>query len=690
MRSLFSAIIALSLASAASAAEQSFDIVVYGGTSGGVITAVQAGRMGKRVALVEPSRHVGGMTSGGLGATDLGNQAAIAGVSREFYRRVRDYYADASRWTYETHEEYAQREKEYCRPDAQFGFEPHVAEEIFKQMLAEARVTVILGQRLDRKGGVKKDGARIVSIATEGGEAFAAREFVDATYEGDLLASAGVSFVIGRESNAKFGETANGIQVRLARSHQFTLPVDPFVRPGDPTSGLLPNIHAGPPGEDGSGDSRVQAFNYRICTTDAPENRLAFPKPAGYDEKEFELLLRYYEAGFKGIPWGPRGMPNRKTDTNNSGAFSTDYIGMADDYLAADYAAREAIIAAHIRYDQGLLWTLANHPRVPAAIRERVSKWGLAKDEFTDNGNWPYQLYVREGRRMMSDYVMIQADIEGERVCDDPVGLGSYGMDSHNCQRYVDAKGHAVNEGDVQLHGSPPYGISYRSLAPRESECTNLLTPVCVSATHIAYGSIRMEPVYMILGQACGAAAAMAIDANANVQHISYEKLRDRLLADKQLLVWKGSAGDVPSARVVHSTDLPGIVVNDSRAILTGAWKAGGFRAGVDGDYQHDDNEGKGKKIARFETRLPADGRYEVRFAYVASKNRATNVPVTVEFADGSKTVIVNEQTLPDATGFVSLGVFPFRTTETAAVIVSNRGTDGHVVIDAVQWVITP
>ncbi len=666
-------------------AQESCDVVVYGGTSAGVISSVQSARMGKSVILIEPTKHVGGMTSGGLGATDTGNQKAIAGVSREFYHRIALYYQDKSHWIYETPEQYAKREH-YIQPDAMFGFEPHVAERIYNDMISEAKVKVVFGQRLLFKGSVTKQGTRIVSIRMESGQTYAAKEFIDATYEGDLMAKSGVSYMVGREANTEFGEALNGVETRLAVSHQFTVPVDPYLKPGDPTSGLVANIHAGSPGIDGEADKLQQAYNYRICTTNEPQNLLPFPKPADYDEKDYELLFRWYEAGFKGIPWGPRGMPNKKTDTNNSGAFSTDYIGMNHEYPEADYPIREKIIAAHIRYTQGLLWTLANHPRIPEKVRQSVSKWGLAKDEFTDNGNWPYQLYVREARRMYSDYIMTEADIQGRRKADDPVGLGSYGMDSHNTQRYVDAQNHARNEGDVQVHGSPPYGISYRSLIPKATECTNLLVPVCMSATHMAYGSIRMEPVYMILGQACGTAAAISIDDDVDVQKLSYAKLRERLLADKASLEWKGAAGDHPTGKIIAASSLPGIVMNDSQAKLTGEWKRGSFRVGIDGDYQHDVNEDKGRKSARFDLKIPGDGKYEVRFAYVPSSNRATNVPVTIHSAEGEKTATVNEKVMPPIDGaFVSLGTFQFTEAGGASIVVATSGTDGFVVIDAVQ-----
>jgi hypothetical protein len=320
---------------------------------------------------------------------------------------------------------------------------------------------------------------------------------------------------------------------------------------------------------------------------------------------------------------------------------------------------------------------------VPEKVRTAASKWGLAKDEFADSGNWPFQLYVREARRMIGQYVMTEADCKWTRKAEDPIGLGSYTMDSHNTQRYVDATGHARNEGDVQVRVTGPYGISYRSLTPRSSECTNLLVPVCMSATHIAYGSIRMEPVYMIMGQACGTAAAMAIDDSVDVQKVAYPKLRDRLLADKQLIEWKG--GGSPAGEHIESKTLAGIVVDDTKAKLTGEWGKGSG-PGIDEGYLHDMNQDKGKKSARFEIKVPQEGQYEVRLAYSPNPNRATNVPVTVESAEGSKTIKVNQKLAPPVEKvFVSLGAYRFTIDKPAVVIVSNEGTNGYVIIDAVQ-----
>ncbi|MCH5374010.1 MAG: FAD-dependent oxidoreductase, partial [Planctomycetes bacterium] len=346
------------------------------------------------------------------------------------------------------------------------------------------------------------------------------------------------AYTVGREPNSQYGETLSGVQTSHAKYHQFVPGVDPYVTPGDPDSGLLPFLHPGGPGEEGSGDRRVQAYCFRMCLTDHPENRIPFEKPEGYDPLWYELLLRNYEAGESGMPWINSAMPNRKTDTNNRLGFSTDFVGQNYDYPEATYQQREEIAARHRLYQQGLMWTLANHPRMPEHVRREVSRWGMCKDEFVEGNGWQNQLYVREARRMVSDYVMTQHHCQGREKADDAVGLAAYGMDSHNVQRYVNAEGQARNEGDVEVGGFPPYPISYRSIVPQADECSNLLVPVCLSASHIAFGSIRMEPVFMVLGQSAATAAAHAIDEQVAVQQIDPAKLQRRLLADKQILAW--------------------------------------------------------------------------------------------------------------------------------------------------------
>ncbi len=662
-----------------------YDVVVYGGTSSGVAAAIQVARMGKTVVLVEPGTHLGGLTSGGLGATDIGNKAAIGGISREFYSGVYDYYNDTSAWRQQTRDEYLERlRRRTANDETMWTFEPHAAEEIFEAMLASHDVPVVFSERLDLDGGVRKKKRRISAIHMESGRVFRGAMFIDATYEGDLMAEAGARYHVGRESNATYGETLNGVQVAHDRYHQFEFPVSPYVTPDDPDSGLLPRISSEQPPEDGTGDHRVQAYCFRMCLTDAPENRVPFPKPDGYDPLQYELLLRYLQGGRFDVFGNHQMMPNRKSDTNNNGAFASDNIGMNYDYPDGDYETRERIIDEHKTYQQGLMWFLANDERVPESNQAWVRNWGLPKDEFVDNGNWPHQLYIREARRMVSGYVMTEHNCRGSVVAEDPIALGAYGMDSHNTQRYVTAEGHVRNEGDVEVGGFSPYPVSYQSIVPTPGECNNLLVAVCLSASHMAFGSIRMEPVFMATGQSAATAAVHAIEEEVAVQRIDYERLRERLLDDGQVLEWTGPRRVV---RVLDAKSLEGIVVDDADAELTGDWKDSAVISPyVNLGYRHDDDADKGTKTARFEARLPESGRYEVRVCYSAGDNRASNVPITIEHADGSETVSVNQREKPaidDA--FTSLGAFEFA--RRAVVTISNEDTDGHVIVDAVQFV---
>lgn len=526
------------------------DVCVYGGTSGGVAAAIQAVRMQKSVVLLEFDNHIGGLTTGGLGATDIGNKAAIGGIAHEFYGRIAEHYAKPESWMHEQPAEYFARRggsqtkasDPLTAPAGQrtmWTFEPKVAEEIFKEMLQEAGVPVRYHQRL---ASVRKRGDRIVSITMTDGSEFRAKMFIDASYEGDLMAKAGVQYHIGREANSVYRETLNGVRAETPK-HQFVVPVDPYVRPGDPSSGLLPFIQRGSGGTPGSGDERVQAYNYRLCFTTNDANRLPMTAPPNYDPAKYELLARYIEALVKAGKkptlsqfWHPIWLPNHKTDINNNGGFSTDVIGANYAYPEASYKERERIAREHEEYTRGFITFLATSPRVPENIRAEMQRWGPCKDEFTDTGGWPNQLYVREARRMISDYVMTEHDCRGARVVEDPVGLGAYNMDSHNVQRIV-KKGRVENEGDVQ-EPVKPYPISYRSLVPKQRQCENLFVPVCLAASHIAYGSIRMEPVFMILGQSSATAAVIAMEDDVPVQKVVYWKLRERLLADKQVLAW--------------------------------------------------------------------------------------------------------------------------------------------------------
>ena len=684
-------IVSLSMTSdcVASPPRGEYDIVIYGGTSSGVAAALQAKRMGKTVGLIEPTNRIGGLTTGGLGQTDIGNKAAIGGISREFYVRVAKYYEQPEAWKWQKRKDYKGRGQSVTASGEKtmWTFEPSVALKIYQAMLKEAGVPVVYEERLDRKNGVKKAGKRITAITMESGKTYSGKMFIDATYEGDLMAAAGISYTVGREANSTYNETLNGVQTHNAIHHQFKKGVDPYIKKGDPKSGLLPGIDANGPGKEGSKDHREQAYCFRMCLTDHPENRIPFKKPAGYDPLRYELLLRNFEAGERGFPWINSPMPNRKTDTNNRTGFSTDFIGQNYDYPEADYETRKKITALHLTYQKGLMWTLANHPRVPAHIRKEVARWGMCKDEFTDNEGWQQQLYIREARRMIGDYVMTQHNCQGVKLAEDAVGMAAYTMDSHNVQRYVDKNGHVRNEGDVQVGGFAPYPISYRSIVPKESECTNLFVPICLSASHIAFGSIRMEPVFMVLGQSASTAACQAIDANADVQKIDYAKLRAKLLADNQVLVWKGKR-PTPAKRIDPKT-IKGIVIDDHQAKLTGfefLSSSAGPLIGV--CYRHDGNTKQCKQSARFIPNIPRDGVYEVRIAYSPHSNRATNVPVTVRHGKGMSKHTINQRKKPPVDGaFVSLGQFSFSAGKEGWIEISNEGANGYVIADAVALI---
>ncbi len=509
------------------------DIVIYGGTSAGVIAAVQAKRMGKSVVIVCPDKHLGGLSSSGLGWTDSGNNKVIGGLSREFYRRLKRHYDRPDAWKYQESRQYSR-----YRPadDAMWVFEPHVAEQAFDDLVRESAVAVYRDEWLDRSKGVKLEGKRIEAITMVSGKTFKGRVFIDATYEGDLLAAAGVTYAVGREPNSKYDETLNGVQTRNARSHQFPKGIDPYVVPGKPSTGLLPRIHAGGPGQEGTGDGRIQAYCYRMCLTNVPANRVPFAKPDGYDANQYDLLLRTLQAGSRHVFGKFDTAPNAKTDTNNSGPFSTDNIGMNYDYPDASYQRRREILAEHERYQKGYFYFLCNDPRVPQDVRKRMSQWGLAKDEFLDNGHWPHQIYVREARRMVGEFVITENHLRRKLPTPRPIGMGSYNMDSHNVQRYIGPDGFVRNEGDVQVNPGGPYQIDYGAIVPKRGECDNLLVPVAVSCSHIAYGSVRMEPVFMILGQSAATAACLAVDANQSVQDVEYPKLCEQLLKDAQVL----------------------------------------------------------------------------------------------------------------------------------------------------------
>ena len=517
------------------------DIIIYGGTSAAIIAAVEVVKSGKTVLIVSPEQHLGGLTSGGLGFTDTGNKAVIGGLSREFYHRVWLHYKDVAAWNWQNQSDFGNKGQGTVAMDGEFRtmwlFEPHVAEKVFEDFVKENNIKVLRGEWLDRNKGVVKKKGEIISFSTLSGKVFKGKIFIDATYEGDLMAAAGINFHVGREGNAKYNETFNGVQTGVFQhDHHFKSNISPYKIKDDPSSGLLPYISAEPPGEFGAADKKIQAYCFRMCMTNHPENSVPFPKPDNYDASKYELLLREFNTGRN--DWFSKFdvLPNKKTDTNNHGAFSSDFIGMNYDYPEADYQRRAEIIKQHYDYQAGLLWFVANDPRVPDAIRTKMASYGLAKDEFKDNNHWPHQIYVRESRRMIGDYITTEHDVMQRIETPESIGMGSYHIDSHNTQRYVTSEGYVQNEGDIGVKPPGPYRISYGSIVPKKEECTNLFVPVCVSSSHIAYGSIRMEPVFMILGQSAAVAACLAIDEKCAIQDVAYIQLK-KMLEDKNQIL---------------------------------------------------------------------------------------------------------------------------------------------------------
>ena len=517
------------------------DIIIYGGTAAAVTAAVQAKKMGKSVIVVSPDKHLGGLSAGGLGFTDTGDKSVIGGLAREFYHRVYLHYQQPEAWKWQKKSAYGNQGQGTPAIDGnertQWIFEPHVAEQIFEDFIAENDIEIYRDEWLNRDGGVTINKGRIASIETLSGNVFAGKMFIDATYEGDLMATAGVSYHVGREANSVYNEDWNGVQTGVLHHHHwFRNTVSPYKVPGDASSGLLPLVSSEDPGKYGSGDDKIQAYCFRMCLSNHPDNRVPFPKPANYDPSRYELLARVYDKGWDRTFGKFDPIPNRKTDTNNHGPVSTDYIGMNYDYPEASYEERKEIIKDHEEYQKGLMYFIANNPNVPDDVQQEMQTWGLAKDEFTDNGNWPHQLYIREARRMIGEYVMTENDLLAKRETPNPVGMGSYTMDSHNVQRYIKPDGYVQNEGDIGVKVPEPYEIAYGSLVPKKAECENLLVPVCVSSSHIAFGSIRMEPVFMILGQSAATAAVLALENDLAVQDLDYQLLKKRLVNDKQVL----------------------------------------------------------------------------------------------------------------------------------------------------------
>jgi FAD dependent oxidoreductase len=519
------------------------DVIIYGCTSAAITAAVQVKRMGKSVLVVSPDTHLGGLSSGGLGFTDTGDKSVIGGLSREFYERLYQHYQKEDAWIWQKKQDYGNKGQGTPALDGanrtMWIFEPHAAEQVFEDFVKENNITVFRNEWLDRSAkGLKKKKGKITSFRTLSGLVFSGKMFIDATYEGDLMALAGVNYHVGREANSVYNEKYNGVQFGVFQhGHYFKSKISPYIVENDPKSGFLPEVSSGTVAENGAGDKQIQTYCFRMCLSNHPDNRILFPKPEGYDSNRYTLYARVFASGWRETFDKFDPIPNRKTDTNNHGPFSTDFIGKNYDYPEGSYESRKAIIKEHELYQKGLMYFLQNDPRVPADVHEKMQNWGLAKDEFTDNGNWPHQLYIREARRMVGEFVMKEADALGKTQVPNPVGMGSYALDSHNTQRVVTKEGFVQNEGDIGVKPDRPYSIAYGSILPKEKECTNLLVPICVSSSHIAFGSIRMEPVFMILGQSAATAAVLSIENKVSPQQLPYDTLKTVLLKDKQRLV---------------------------------------------------------------------------------------------------------------------------------------------------------
>jgi hypothetical protein len=635
------------------------DICVYGGSSAGVIAAYTAKKMNKTVLLIEPGIRLGGLTSGGLGYTDIGNKYAVTGLSLDFYRRLGKHYGKFEQWI----------------------FEPGVAEQTFRQYIEEGKVDVLYQHQIK---DARKENGYIKSITVEysgddkkqADQVIKAKMFIDCSYEGDLMARAGVSYNVGREANSVYNETYNGVQ--LLNKHQFPDGIDPYKIPGDPNSGLLWGISPEPLAPQGAGDKKVQAYNFRICLTSQTDNMIPITRPDDYDSLRYELLLRVLAKKTPGDLWGFLKfdlMPNNKTDINNNGPFSTDMIGENYEYPEADYATRKLITKKHENYVKGLLYFIGHDPRMPQHLREAMLKWGYPKDEYVEFGHWSPQMYVREARRMIGAYVMTQANCEGKEIVDDGVGMAAYTMDSHNCQRIV-VNGMVKNEGDVQIGGFGPYPISYRSIIPKETDCKNLLVPVCLSASHIAYGSIRMEPVFMVLGQSAATAASIAIDKKLAVQKVPVKQLQHMLLSNP---LANGSTPEI-------------LVDNDSKQAVevNGDWKLEKFRGYGPSLLMMSKSQANDGWV-KFTPDIKKAGPYDV-YSYFLPRIQNASSQTLVTVSDGS-----NEKLIPlklaeirvegQTSGeWIHLGKFNLKPGKKAFVKISSKDADGVVVADAVLF----
>ncbi len=659
------------------------DVVVYGATPGGFCAAIAAAREGASVVLLEPTAHVGGVNTGGLCFSDSNQtvRSTVLGLFEEWHLRVEaEYQARGVALPYRV------RQKDH-KP---WTYEPHVAAKVTNQMLAEAGVRVLTRQALQT---ATKHGARLTSVVTEGGE-FEAKVFIDGTYEGDLMAAAGVGWTIGREGREAFGESLAGKQYPKAK-----MPVSGLAADGKP----LPLVTTSDAGPQAGGDRNVMVYSFRLCVTKDPANRVPFPEPAHYEPGQFEVVRRYLAQEKRPVlPWDLYPLPGNKFDANNGigKQFSMGLVGACNGWSEADQAGRAAVWEAHKQYTLEFYHFLTTDAAVPAGIREEMKQLGLCRDEFADSEHWSPQLYVREGRRMIGEYVVSQKDIMEQQEKADAIVVSSFPIDSHDCQRVGKAE-FVVDEGTIlpvrmpgRKHGYP-YHVPYRAITPKAAECTNLLVPVALSCTHVGLSSIRVEPTWMSLGQSAGIAAAMSARQGGTVQTLSYPALRERLLAQGQALALPvlPEAGPEPKEDPgLNPKTLPGIVLDDAQAELQGVWShSANFKPHVGAGYVHDDRRGDGQSAAVFRLRVQQTALYDVRMAYSAHQTRAKKVPLLIQ--NGPDTVeIFVDQTLPLPPGeaFRSIGRVPLQKGVETTLTLRNAGTDGFVILDALQLLPLP
>lgn len=660
-------------------ADNNADVIVYGSTPGGFCAAIAAAREGASVILLEPTDHVGAMNTGGLSHCDSNQmvRSTVLGLFEEWHTRVVKDYTDRG------------LEAPYnpaIKDQSRWTFEPNVALRVTMQMLDEAQVTVLTNRYLT---SVIKDGARITSLVTSNGT-FTARCFVDGTYEGDLMAAAGVDWSIGRESREEYGESLAGKQYPKRKMN-----INGF----DDEGNLLPLVTTNEPGPEEVGDRHVMTYSFRLCLTEDPKNRVRMPEPANYDPARFEIIRRALRAGVNvGFDLYP--LPGGKLDGNNSigGQFSLGLVGGGDEWHSADEAQRKKIWEAHKQYTLEFFYFLTTDSAVPATIRDKYSKLGLCKDEFADYDHFSPSLYVRESRRMRGMYVISQKDILVSPNKHDPIAVSSFPIDSHDCQRIAIKGGGVINEGTIfPVRRANPkqgyaYHVPYRSILPKPEQCDNLLVPVALSCTHVGMSSLRIEGTWMVIGQGAGIAAALAVKQNVAVQKLEYKTLRKRLLAQKQVLVLPHAA-DQPAARdSIDVASLPGIVLDDSNAELRGTWtRSTNFKPHIGNGYifsgeRNSTSKSDGTNSATFRIKVPMSGEFQLLMAYSAHETRATNVPLTITSGSLKQEFTVDQtQPMPPGQRFKLVGKVYLESGFETTIMISDQQTVGFVILDALQ-----